>query len=203
MSKKDKKLSKNIYPEARIGSSEFYLGKRDLPKELMPSDQYKKAKYLELLSRIKTVANPEPEYKEMAKEANNNLDEISYLEAKRIRENQKAMDALDLPLSTKGQINASNRIIQDLGFNREMVDSASSLPTSKFKYIQKSTGKILPVIGPILTAVGAAGYSDLAGAATDMAIPGGLEETGIADERSIPDPKYQEYIRKMQAKGKK
>jgi hypothetical protein len=202
MGKKDKKLSKNIYPEARVGSSEFYLGKRDLPTELMPSDAYKKAKYLELISRIKKVGESDPEYSEMAKEASKNLDEVSYLEAKRIRENQKAMDALDLPLSTKGKINASNRIIQDLGFERTLADSASSLPTSKLKYIQKSTGKILPAIGPILAAIGASGYSDVAGAATDAVIPGGVEETGIADERSIPDPRYQEYIRRMTQRKK-
>jgi hypothetical protein len=69
------------------------------------------------------------------------------------------------------------------------------------------TGKIwsaaAPYLGGAVTAAGGLGYSDLAGAATDLAIPGGVEELGVADERSISDPRYQEYIRKMQAKGKK
>lgn len=66
----------------------------------------------------------------------------------------------------------------------------------------KSIVPFLKPIGVGLTALGAAGYSDMAGAATDMVIPGGLEETGIADERSIPDPRYQEYIRRMQQRKK-
>lgn len=66
----------------------------------------------------------------------------------------------------------------------------------------KRVSKGLPVIGTAATVLGGLGYSDMAGAATDMVIPGGLEETGIADERSIPDPKYQEYIRRMSQRKK-
>jgi hypothetical protein len=32
-------------------------------------------------------------------------------------------------------------------------------------------------------------------------VPGGVEDTGISDERAIPDPRYQEYIRRMSQKG--
>lgn len=80
---------------------------------------------------------------------------------------------------------------------------------STIKKIMNSNGldkfkSIIPLLKPIgmgLTALGAAGYSDPAAAAADIAIPGGLEELGMADERSIPDPRYQEYIRRMSQKG--
>ena len=86
--------------------------------------------------------------------------------------------------------------------------------TPKEKYLQKisdflstgKTGKIwshLPLIGTGIGAATALSYSDPALAALDSIVPGGLEELGSADERSIPDPRYQEYIRRMQSKGRK
>jgi hypothetical protein len=61
---------------------------------------------------------------------------------------------------------------------------------------------VAPVVGPAVGIAAGLGYSDLAGAATDAIVPGGLEELGVADERSIPDPRYQEYIRRMQQRKK-
>lgn len=54
----------------------------------------------------------------------------------------------------------------------------------------KSIVPFLKPIGMGLTALGAAGYSDMAGAATDMVIPGGLEETYNDDKEVLQDRKY-------------
>ena len=66
----------------------------------------------------------------------------------------------------------------------------------------KSIAQIIKPLGIGLSAAGALGYSDMAGAATDAVIPGGVEELGVSDERSIPDPRYQEYIRRMSQRKK-
>lgn len=66
--------------------------------------------------------------------------------------------------------------------------------------------KKLPIIGTAATALGIATAPNPAEAAAEEGIssliPGGVEDTAIADERSIPDPKYQEYIRRMSQRKK-
>lgn len=61
---------------------------------------------------------------------------------------------------------------------------------------------IVPFLKPAAAVAGGLGYSDIAGAATDIIIPGGLEEAAVADERAIPNPKYQEYIKRMSQRKK-
>jgi hypothetical protein len=90
----------------------------------------------------------------------------------------------------------------------DALDIVSFFEGKHFKnpYIKENLKRVtknLPIVGTAATVAGGLGYSDISGAATDVVIPGGLQETGIADERAISDPRYQEYIRKMQAKGKK
>jgi|LakMenE18May11ns_1017448.scaffolds.fasta_scaffold9829030_2 hypothetical protein len=60
---------------------------------------------------------------------------------------------------------------------------------------------IAPVLGPAAAIAGGLGYSDLAGAATDAIIPGGIEEMGVSPEQAELDRKYKERIRKF-SKGK-
>jgi hypothetical protein len=77
----------------------------------------------------------------------------------------------------------------------------------RVKRIMKAVGldkfkSIVPFLKPVAAVAGGIGYSDIAGAATDVIIPGGLEETAIADERAIPDPRYQEYIKRMSQRKK-
>lgn len=57
--------------------------------------------------------------------------------------------------------------------------------------------KKLPIIGTAATIAGGLGYSDLAGAATDAIIPGGIEEMGVSPEQAELDRKYKEKIRKF------
>ena len=95
---------------------------------------------------------------------------------------------------------------------KKYADEYANMP--KEKYLQKiasflktgKTGKIwsavAPYVLPATAGAAALGYSDIAGAAADAVIPGGLEETTIADERAIPDPKYQEYIKRMSQRKK-
>lgn len=112
-------------------------------------------------------------------------------------------------INTRGaaNVNRIDQLFAQQGWGRipKNAKKGSALADT-FSYIKKSgknVGKIIPGVGLILTGLGAAGYSDLAGAATDAVIPGGgIEELGVADERSIPDPRYQEYIRRMQQRKK-
>lgn len=55
--------------------------------------------------------------------------------------------------------------------------------------------KVLPVVGTTLGAIGALGYSDMAGAAVDAVIPGGVEELGADAEQRELDRRYKERIR--------
>lgn len=61
---------------------------------------------------------------------------------------------------------------------------------------------VVPILKPAALVAGGIGYSDLAGAVTDVVVPGGLEETAIADERAIPDKGYQDYIKRMSQRKK-
>lgn len=87
----------------------------------------------------------------------------------------------------------------------------------KEKYLQKikdflttgKTGKIWSTVGPYLGPVGTAatvagglGYSDIAGAATDALVPGGIEEMGVSPEQAELDRRYAERVRQLSKKGK-
>jgi hypothetical protein len=201
----DFKKKKSPYPEASQPSSEYLKGRRTLPKELLPSQEYKRAVVDDMLARINKVDNPDIDIAMKAMEAEDLKTKKAYEEVVRLRELQKKLDVPDLPRHHKGKINAVDKIIQQLGFEKipNISGARAKNATDAFSYLQKKTMKVVPGLAPIAIGLGAAGYSDLAGAATDLAIPGGVEELGVSDERSIPDPRYQEYIRKMQAKGKK
>lgn len=54
----------------------------------------------------------------------------------------------------------------------------------------KSIAQIIKPLGIGLSAAGALGYSDMAGAATDAVLPGGLEEIGQNDSEVLRDRKY-------------
>lgn len=189
------------YPEARGASSEYLTGRRNLPSELLPSEEYKKAVIDDLKARLNKFNNVEGDIDSAFKatdaaEARNNK---AYAEAVRLRNAQKELDIEKLPRHNKGKINALDRIIQDIGFEKipHVSESAAKKASDAFSYLQKGTMKVIPGLSAIAAGLGAAGYSDVAGAATDAVIPGGLEELGVADERSISDPRYQDYIRKM------
>lgn len=192
------------YPEARSASSEYLTGKRNLPQELLPSKEYKRSVVEDVKARIDKVGNPDIDIAMKAMEADELKTKKAYEEAVRLRELQKQLDTPDLPRHHKGKINAVDKIIQQLGFDKIPNISGKEIKKASdaFSYLQKKTMKVVPGLGALATGLGAMGYSDLAGAATDVAIPGGLEEIGIADERSIPDPRYQEYIRRMQKRKK-
>lgn len=192
------------YPEARAASSEYLKGRRNLPKELFPSEDYKRSIVEDIKARIDKIGNPDIDIAMKAMEAENLTTQKAYEEAVRLRELQKKLDKPDLPRHHKGKINAVDKIIQQLGFEKipNISGNEAKKASEGFSYLQKKTMKVVPVLGAIATGLGAMGYSDIAGAATDAVIPGGLEETGIADERSISDPRYQEYIRRMQKRKK-
>lgn len=194
------------YPEARGSSSEYLTGKRNLPSELIPSEEYKKAVTEDLRARLNKLNNPEGDIDSLFKatdaaEARNNK---AYAEAVRLRNAQKELDIKNLPRHHKGKINALDKIIQDIGFEKipHISGNASKKASDAFSYLQKGTMKVIPGLSAIAAGLGAAGYSDMAGAATDAVIPGGLEELGVSDERSIPDPRYQEYIKRMSQRKK-
>lgn len=94
-----------------------------------------------------------------------------------------------------------------LKYSVDALDVYDFMSKGHFKesFLKKNLERVakgLPIIGTAATVAGALGYSDMAGAATDAIIPGGLSETAVSDERSIPDPRYQEYIRRMQERKK-
>lgn len=194
------------YPEARGASSQYLTGKRKLPSELTPSEEYKKAVTDDLKARLNKFNNVEGDIDSafQATDAAELKNSKAYTEAVRLREAQKKLDIKDLPMHHKGKINALDKIIQEIGFEKipHISGNAAKKASDAFSYLQKGTMKVIPGLSAIAAGLGAAGYSDIAGAATDAVIPGGLEETGIADERSIPDPRYQEYIRRMQQRKK-
>lgn len=82
-------------------------------------------------------------------------------------------------------------------------------PESYINLLKSKAGRlwstIAPVVKPVAAGLGAAGalMSPSADAAiADIAIPGGLESLGSADESAIIDKKYQQYIKKMQNRRK-
>lgn len=97
-------------------------------------------------------------------------------------------------------------------------EGASKLPFNKYpEYVQDYYDRIkrimnavgldkfkslVPFFKPAAAVGGAISYSDIAGAVTDTVVPGGLEEAAVTDERAIPDPKYQEYIKRMSQRKK-
>lgn len=200
----DFKKKKSPYPEASQPSSEYLKGRRNLPEELLPSKEYKKSVVEDIKARIDKVGNPDIDIAMKAMEADDLKTKKAYEEVVRLRELQKKLDVPDLPRHHKGKINAVDKIIQQLGFEKipHISGNKAKKATDAFSYLQKKTMKVVPVLGAVATGLGAMGYSDIAGAATDAVIPGGLEETGIADERSIPDPRYQEYIKRMSKRKK-
>jgi len=62
--------------------------------------------------------------------------------------------------------------------------------------------KKLPIIGTAATVAGALGYSDMAGAATDMAIPGGIDEANTSPEQKMLDQRYLERLKSFQKRNK-
>lgn len=68
----------------------------------------------------------------------------------------------------------------------------------------KSIAPILKPIGMGLSAAAALGYSDIAGAATDIATGaiGGVEEMGVSDEQKMLDQRYLKRIKQMQENKK-
>ncbi len=203
---KDLKKKSLPYPEARGASSEYLKGRRNLPKELMPSKEYKKAIIDNLKARLAQVNNDKGDVDTYLKasEASEIKNNKAYEEALRLRLAQKKLDTENIPRHGKGKINAVDRIIQEMGFEKipNISGKKAKKVTDSFSYLQKKTMKVIPVLGAIATGLGALGYSDLAGATTDAVIPGGLEEAAIADERAIPDPRYQEYIKRMSQRKK-
>lgn len=192
-----------IYPEARLASSEYLTGKRGLPKELNVSDLHKDIVISDLKARLAAQNHPDINIEDLKTESANLRRMSEYDEAKKIREFQKQLDIENLPRHHKGKINAADRMIQSMGFTKELVDAGQSVPTSRIRYLQKVTGKYLPVIGPIMAGVGTLSMPDAAQAATDIVIPGGVESLGEgSDEKGIPDPRYQEYIKRMSQKRK-
>jgi hypothetical protein len=83
---------------------------------------------------------------------------------------------------------------------------------SKFLNTGK-TGKLWSTVAPY---IGPAGTALTAGAilaspnpaeaammeGVETLVPGGVSDLGVSDERSIPDPRYQEYIRRMSQRNK-
>ena len=80
------------------------------------------------------------------------------------------------------------------------------VPAGKFAYLKKikELTKILPMVGTVATGLGALGYSDMAGAATDMAtgVVGGVEEMGTSPEQKMLDQRYLQRIKSMQQRKK-
>lgn len=86
-------------------------------------------------------------------------------------------------------------------------DVMPEIPASvrqKYLRLLKSIAPIIKPVGYGLTALGAAGYADQAGAAVDMATGpiGGVEEMGVSPEQKMLDQRYLQKIRSMQ-QGKK
>lgn len=122
---------------------------------------------------------------------------------------KKQLDTVYDPNITKrgaANVNQIDDLFSTQGWKRIAKEAKEGVPLADtFSYMKKfgkNAGKIIPGLSAIAAGVGAMGYSDVAGAATDAVIPGGLEELGVSDERSIPDPKYQEYIRRMSQRKK-
>ena len=65
----------------------------------------------------------------------------------------------------------------------------------KIGYKNPILGKTLRVIAPIGAVLGAASYSDAAGAAVDAVVPGGVEELGVSDEQRELDRRYREILK--------
>lgn len=191
------------YPEGRAASSEYLKGRRNLPEELLPSKEYKKAVVEDIKSRIEKVGNPDIDIALKSMDAADLKTRKAYEEAIRLRKLQKELDIPELPKHHMGKINAVDKIIQQLGF--EKIPNVSEKPSKKasdlFSYLQKNTMKVVPGLGALATGLGALGYSDMAGAATDAIIPGGIEEMGISPEQAELDRKYKERIRQF-SKGK-
>ena len=81
---------------------------------------------------------------------------------------------------------------------KEDLDKLS--PDIPSKYLNR-----LRLLKPIMGAVslaGALGYSDMAGAATDAVIPGGVEEMGVSSEQKMLDQRYIERLKSFQKRDK-
>jgi hypothetical protein len=130
---------------------------------------------------------------------------LEYMENMR----KQQLDTVYDPNITKrgaANVNQIDDLFSRQGWKRIAKKAKEGVPLADtFSYMKKfgkNAGKIIPGLSAVAAGVGAMGYSDVAGAATDAVIPGGLEELGVADERSIPDPRYQEYIKRMSQRKK-
>lgn len=107
-----------------------------------------------------------------------------------------------------GYVNAIDKELIRRGYSREAkgVIEASASPLEKLSYLKKigKFTKYLPVLGAVATGIGALGYSDLAGAATDMVTGpvGGVEEMGVSPEQKDLDIAYLNKIRQMNQRKK-
>lgn len=205
---KGQKFPKQIYPEARNQTSQYMTGRRGLPQELKYSPEYKSSAIESIKSRLAEVTSQEGDVDSFLRvqEAKEAKDLASFKEAERVRELQKSADSFrdpfknqDLPTHMKGKVNIADKLIESLGFEKTSpVGAISNLPTSKFSYLQKSTGRIIPGLA-ILSALG---YSDLSGAATDFVVPGGVEEMGVSEEQKQLDRKYANRVRQLSERAK-
>lgn len=73
---------------------------------------------------------------------------------------------------------------------------------SNLEILTKKTMKSIPYLGMAATVAGGLGYSDIAGAASDIVVPGGVEELGISSEQQDLDRRYKERIRQLQERKK-
>ena len=106
-----------------------------------------------------------------------------------------------------------NKIKDRLFPNDKMKPSIDALDAYDFlerghfnkSFMKKNLERVakgLPIIGAAATVAGGLGYSDIAGAATDMAIPGGVEEMGVSEEQKMLDQRYLQRIKQMQQNKK-
>lgn len=96
-----------------------------------------------------------------------------------------------------------------LKYSVDALDMHDFLSKGHFKssFLKKNLERVakgLPIIGTAATVAGALGYSDIAGAATDMATGpiGGVEEMGVSPEQKDLDIAYLNKIRQMNQRKK-
>lgn len=97
---------------------------------------------------------------------------------------------------------AADLTLKERGYKPYLTKRTKKNPVSKIAYKNEILGKTLRILGPIAAIAGATLSPSADAAVMDAVVPGGVEEMGVADERSIPDPRYQEYIRRMSKRNK-
>lgn len=95
--------------------------------------------------------------------------------------------------------------LKERGYVEEYMKKTKNNPDGyKTKFVNKTLGKTLKSLGIIGSALGAASYSDAAGAAVDAATSavGGVEEMGVSDEQKYLDKKYKDTIKQRALRQK-